>query len=63
MPEEVAAVDEVENKNDRFRAENYRAGSQSENTGWVADNQTLFSQINKNKIHNKLQNNISYLGA
>ena len=37
--------------------------SQNENTSWVANNQTLFSQINKNKIHNNNQNNISYLGA
>ena len=37
--------------------------SQNENTSWVAINQTLFSQINKNKIHNNNQNNISYLGA
>ena len=42
-------------------AENYPPRSESENTGWVSDNQTLFSQINKNKIHNNLQNNISYL--
>ena len=32
-------------------------------TNWVDDNQTLFSQINKNKIHSNLQNNIGYLGA
>ena len=44
-------------------AENYHPRSHSGTAGWVADNQTLFSQINKNKIHNKLQNNISYLGA
>ena len=37
--------------------------SHFELTGWVGDNQTLFSQMNKNKIHNNLQNNISYLGA
>ena len=44
-------------------AENCPPGSKSEISYWVADNQTLFSQINKNKIHNNHQNNISHLGA
>ena len=47
----------------QITAEKSPEWSHRELTGWVADNQTLFSQINKNKIHNKLQNNISYLGA
>ena len=47
----------------KINAENCPPGSKSEISYWVADNQTLFSQINKNKIHNNHQNNISHLGA
>ena len=46
-----------------LRAGEKAESSQNKITSWVDDNQTFFSQINKNKIHNKLQNNISYLGA
>ena len=56
-------IEFIRTGNVNYRAEEKAERSQSENTSWVADNQTLFSQINKNKNHSNLQNNISYLGA